>query len=209
MVGHVELSAAYVLSVGLLFVLVLVLFEHRQRTGRGLGIGLLCGIIGITLGSIGTYAAGRVPGLSFLAGGPAMSAPAQLVESAPATDESDTDEASTLRRSSSNPPATPNPKRELALLVRKLNLLTDDIQLKLTSEQSHALMQSLAGVDEAELLSETEALQRHEQLLSVLNTEQQAKLNAIGLPPLVRRETTRNVLREFRERLGSDAPVTP
>ena len=76
----------------------------------------------------------------------------------------------------------PNPKRDLTTLVRKLNLLTDDISLKLTPEQTIALVKGLNGVDAAEKFTDDDAKKMYEELFSILSDDQKAKLDAVGLP---------------------------
>ena len=62
----------------------------------------------------------------------------------------------------------PNPKRDLTTLVRKLNLLTDDIAIKLSADQSTALVKGLTGVDEADTFTDDAAKAMHDELLAVL-----------------------------------------
>jgi len=214
MVEHVDLALAYVLTVGLLFLLILVIFEHRQRTGRGLAIGVLAGLIGVTLGSIATFAVHRAATLGAAARpeSPDSDVTSRAVANGEPTGPGSTDE-----------PLDSNPKRELAALVSKLNLLTDDIQLKLTSEQGQALVKSLSGVDDGPGISDSEAEQMVDELMSVLNADQQAKLKAIGLPARsrgavgsgierdenpFRREQTLQALKAIRERFGSVAQTS-
>lgn len=214
MVEHVDLALAYVLTVGLLFLLILVIFEHRQRTGRGLAIGVLAGFIGVTLGSIATFAVHRAASLGSAArpASPAIDATSLALATGEPAGQGSIDD-----------PLDSNPKRELAALVSKLNLLTDDIQLKLTSEQGQALVKSLSGVDDGPGISDSEAEQMVDELMSVLSADQQAKLRAIGLPagsrgPVgagiemdenpFRREQTLQALKAIRERFGSVAQTS-
>ncbi|MEI8384157.1 MAG: hypothetical protein WCJ09_28875, partial [Planctomycetota bacterium] len=67
-------------------------------------------------------------------------------------------------------------------LVRKLNLLTDDISLKLTPEQTGALVKGLNGVDAAEKFTDDDAKKMYEELFATLSDDQKAKLDVIGLP---------------------------
>ena len=76
----------------------------------------------------------------------------------------------------------PQPKRQLTTLVRKLELLTGDVAITLTPEQTKAVQEALDELSAIEKLTDDEAKEKHEKLLALLNEQQQAKQEAIGLP---------------------------
>ncbi|MEI8380433.1 MAG: hypothetical protein WCJ09_09905, partial [Planctomycetota bacterium] len=57
MLMHMDAVATYILSMGLIVILLLVWLVHRQRTGQGFYLWLVSGLVGILLGSVGSYAA--------------------------------------------------------------------------------------------------------------------------------------------------------
>ena len=76
----------------------------------------------------------------------------------------------------------PAPKRQLSTLVRKLELLTGDIEIELTAEQAARIDQLLAELSSAETMTDDEAKQKHDELLALLTEEQKEKEQAVGLP---------------------------
>ena len=76
----------------------------------------------------------------------------------------------------------PSPKRQLTTLVRKLELLTGDIAIAMTPDQSKTVRDLLADVAAREKLTDDEAKELHDKLLALLDENQQAKQEAIGLP---------------------------
>ena len=76
----------------------------------------------------------------------------------------------------------PSPKRQLTTLVRKLELLTGDIAVKLTPDQSAAIAALVADLAKTEKLSDDEAIAKYEALRAILSDDQKAKEEAIGLP---------------------------
>lgn len=191
---HLDAVATYILSMGLMVILLLVWLVHRQRTGQGFSLWLVSAVVGIMLGSVGSYAAVCGAGFMITAVPKPLPADAQAVSAAAQM------AASTPTAAATAAPAGgmggsgmgggmgmgggrgPNPKRDLTTLVRKLNLLTDDISLKLTPEQTTALLKGLNGVDAAEKFTDDHAKQMHEELSAILSDDQKAKLDAIGLP---------------------------
>jgi hypothetical protein len=76
----------------------------------------------------------------------------------------------------------PRPKRDLTTLVRKLDLLTGDIGITLTAAQAAAVNDRLRDVEKSAKMSDDDAKAKHDQLMAVLNENQKARLEAIGLP---------------------------
>ena len=199
MLMHMDAVVTYILSMGLLVILLLVWLVHKQRTGQGFVLWLASGLVGILLGSVGSFAVVCASGLIITAVPKPLPADAQAGTAAAQM-------AASTPPASGTPPAGgmggggmggggmgggmgmggggrgPNPKRDLTTLVRKLNLLTDDISLQLTPEQTSALLKGLNGVDAAEKFSDDEAKKMYEELFAILNDDQKAKLDVIGLP---------------------------
>ena len=194
MLMHMDAVVTYILSMGLLVILLLVWLVHKQRTGQGFVLWLASGLVGILLGSVGSFAVVCASGLIITAVPKPLPADAQAGTAAAQM-------AASTPPASGTPPAGgmggggmgggmgmggggrgPNPKRDLTTLVRKLNLLTDDISLQLTPEQTTALLKGLNGVDAAEKFSDDEAKKMYEELFAILNDDQKAKLDVIGLP---------------------------
>ena len=76
----------------------------------------------------------------------------------------------------------PSPKRQLTTLVRKLELLTGDIAIAMTPDQSKTVRDLLADVAAREKLTDDEAKELHDKLFALLDENQQSKQDAIGLP---------------------------
>ena len=195
MLTHVDALTTYSLSMGLLVVFLLVWLVHRQRTGQGFNLWLASGVVGILLGSVGSYAivsaagfivvkhpqivpqsAGVItqPMVGLPAGGGGGGAPAGGMGGGAGMGGGG--------MGAGGMGGGPNPKRDLTTLVRKLNLLTDDVGIKLSSEQTTALLKGLSGVDGAEKFSDDDAKKIYDELFAVLGDEQKAKLDAVGLP---------------------------
>lgn len=79
-------------------------------------------------------------------------------------------------------PAAPAPKRDLAALVRKLELLSGDIGIALAPSQAAAVADCLKDVEKAESMSDDEAKAKYDKLLSLLDDGQKSRLAAIELP---------------------------
>ncbi len=77
-------------------------------------------------------------------------------------------------------------RRDLVNLVRKLDLLTGDIKISLTPEQSDALRQALAGVEDAKTLSNEDAQAKYDELAKLLTSEQMETQKLVELPRLPR-----------------------
>jgi len=76
----------------------------------------------------------------------------------------------------------PRPKRDLTTLVQKLDLLTGDIGITLTAEQAAAINDCLMDVEKSAKMSYYDAKAKHDRLMAVLNENQKARLEAIGIP---------------------------
>ncbi|MFM7071016.1 MAG: hypothetical protein ACKO38_04375, partial [Planctomycetota bacterium] len=77
---------------------------------------------------------------------------------------------------------TPTPKRQLSTLVRKLELLTGDIAIRLAPTQAETLGKTLAAVQAKEKMTDDEAKAAYDELLAVLDERQQTQQDSISLP---------------------------
>ena len=75
-----------------------------------------------------------------------------------------------------------NSKRQLTTLVRKLALLTGDVGIRLSDEQTRSLLDALADVADKDTMTDDEAKEKYEALSSILTEEQVAKQENVGLP---------------------------
>ena len=120
----------------------------------------------------------------------------------------------------------PNPKRDLTVLVRKIDLLTGDIGLELSQEQSKSVSAALADVEKADEISDEDAKTKHDDIMTLLDDSQKSQLDAVGLPrpqrgagggspggppPAApanpfRDELNSAALKNLRQRFGAEAP---
>ena len=180
MLTSMDAMTSYALLMGTLIVFLLVWLVNRQKTGKGFILWLAAGIVGILLGSAGSYALVSAAGyvvipVSKMA--PAADAVGNSTAAAPAAPAIGGGGMGGMGMGGG-----PNPKRDLTSLVRKLNLLTDDIAIKLSPDQTTALLKGLSGVDAAEKFSDDDAKKMYDELFAVLGDDQKAKLDAVGLP---------------------------
>jgi hypothetical protein len=76
----------------------------------------------------------------------------------------------------------PSPKRELATLVRKVNILSGDIALKLSADQAAGMAKILSPLGSKEAITDDEAKALQDGILALLDGDQKAKSEAIGVP---------------------------
>jgi hypothetical protein len=76
----------------------------------------------------------------------------------------------------------PQPKRDLTTLVRKIDLLTGDIAISLTSQQAAAINECLKDVEKSAKMSDDEAKAKHDKLLAIFTDAQKERFESIGLP---------------------------
>ena len=75
-----------------------------------------------------------------------------------------------------------NSKRQLTTLVRKLSLLTGDVAIRLSDEQTQSVLDALADVADQETMTDDDAKEKYEALTAILTDEQIAKQENVGLP---------------------------
>lgn len=246
-----ELTTAYLLIVAIATLLVASLVWARQRGGKPLAGWAAASLLGILLGSIGSFAVMRQSGFTIervpvetcnmpvvgMADGGGAAGPSGLEMMGGGPGGGMMGGMGGMMGGGMGGPRAPQPKRELTMLVRKLDLLTGDIGITLTADQQQALGEALAGVEEAEAMSDDDAKARQELILAVLDDEQEGRLNAIGLPRPTggmggggmgspgggmggmggsgqapenpfQQETEGKALTSLRQKLGAEAPAT-
>jgi len=80
----------------------------------------------------------------------------------------------------------PQPRRDVVNLVRKIDILTGDIQITLTQEQTNAIRQALAGVEDEMTLSDEAAQAKYDEIAKLLTSEQMKTQSLVELPRLPR-----------------------
>jgi len=178
----IDAISSYLLVVALVTLLLAVLIWQTHRTGRTVIVWLAAGLLGMILGSIGSYAALRAKGYMV------VEAPTMPVADAPASPPGGMPGMGMMPGGMGGMGmmlggmGAPQPQRELASLVRKLDLLTGDIAVTLTTQQAAAVSECLKDVEKSPTMSGDEAKQRHEKLFAVFSDEQKKRFSAIELP---------------------------
>ena len=182
----VGLGIVVIMLVALMFA---VLVLQRQRTGKTVVVWLAAGLIGILLGAAVSLGALRLmgarqvpPGASAASQGGDMAAPAVMSDAGRSMGGMGSGMGGMGRGMGGGMGGGPNPKRELTTLVRKLDLLTGDISIKLNQEQGTSLAAALADVEKAEDMSDDDAQAKHDAILALLDDAQKPQLDAVGLP---------------------------
>jgi hypothetical protein len=190
-----------VLVLALLTVFVLVLAVRQQRTKRDLPLWLLSGFVGVLLGVAGSAAAVLLTHYDLVRRIPPD--PAQLAAEAAAANAETEAHSERMDGMAQGPGGgmggmmgggrggpggfAPAPKRQLTTLVQKIDLLTGDVALDLTTDQATQICGLLADIETSETMSDEEATAKYDALLAVLSEEQRAKEQAVGLPRRPRR----------------------
>ena len=194
---------ACVLVLTLVSVFMMVILIRKQRTGKDITVWLMSGLTGILLGAGGAAAAIQLLGYEVterfvMPEGASLGMLAELD-----SDQlmgSGGGEGGDTESESGGPPAGmgmmmgmggggggagargPSPKRELTTLVRKVDLLTGDVALSLSADQTTALGEILVRIQAQESMTDDQATAAHEEILALLDESQKAKQDAIGLP---------------------------
>ncbi len=177
----------YVLVVTLATVFVVILVARQQRARKDIAIWLISGLVGVVLGA--AAAAGIVQAMGYEISKTFVVPPE--AESGDDGEESG-EEGGGMGMGSGGPGGMgmmgmgggrgPSPKRELTMLVRKVDLLTGDIALNLSDEQGASLAEILGKIKSQEEMTDDDASALNGEILALLDEDQKAKQDAVGLP---------------------------
>jgi hypothetical protein len=183
-------TCVLILTLGTILVIALVI--HKEKSGKGVGTAILTALIGILLGAGGAAAGVQIMGYDLKRVG-SFEVPEEA-------DPSGTDAEGggmgmmgmggggmgggmgMMGGGGMGGSRGGGTKRQLTTLVRKINLLTGDVALELTEEQSNQLVGILNRIQTQDTMSDEEAETLQKQLLALLTEEQTAKQEAISLP---------------------------
>lgn len=187
-----DTNATFILTIALLSMLGTVLMWQKQRTGKTIHVWFWSAFFGILLGCAGTYALVRITKGNFLM--PPMDVMASADEEGSSTDEpggmGSPEGGSGMEMGGSSGGGAggrgmfggPRPKRDLTSLVRKVALLSGEIGIDLPDDQGVAFMAALKDIEKPETMTDDEAQAKYDELLALLNDDQKAQLDAVGLP---------------------------
>ena len=179
----------YILTIALLAMLTGVVINHRQKNDKTVSLWLASSFLGLLLGAAGALSACYLLGYEVVE-------KLELPTIVRLSDE-DPDQAGAENGGIDGPGPGEGgrggggrggsgrqlPARlQLAMLVRKLELLTGDIAITLTADQSRDMHALLKEIESAESLSDEQAQAGHDALLGLLDDSQQAKASAVSLP---------------------------
>ena len=173
--------SSFVLTLGCLLLLLIVLLWHRQRSDKDTSLWFSAGLLGVLLGSALTYCL-------LQAGGKIVVEQERAVENAAALEGEE-------ERPGGNESGggmggggggrggfgAPNPVRDMMTLIRELELLTGDIGIALSTEQSAAMIDLLADLETGEVASES-VQEKYDALMELLDDDQKSQLEGISLP---------------------------
>jgi hypothetical protein len=229
----IGLGIVIIMLVTLMFA---VLIMQRQRSQKTIVLWFGAGFVGLLLGSAVTLGALRLSGYNqasrlaaaSAAGGEAASAPspAGSMGGMGAGMGSGMGGGGMGGGMGGGGMGGPNPKRDLTVLVRKVDLLTGDIGLKLSPEQSKSVSAALADVEKADEMSDEDAQAKHDEILALFDDGQKSQLEGVGLPRPQRGagggspggpppappanpfhdEANSAALKNLRQRFGAEAP---
>jgi hypothetical protein len=186
MYGIIEVVSAYILLIGLLTLLVAVLIWQRQRTQKTIRLWLASGALGVLLGGVLSVLAMHLAGYGLTRKVDGQTAEEVLegeeVEGGAAEDAEDGGSGRGGGRSGRGGFGQPRPKRDLTALVREIELLTGEVAITLSAEQGASLLASLQDIEKAETMSDDDAKAKHDEILTLLDDGQKARLEAISLP---------------------------
>ena len=183
----IGLGIVIVMLVTLMFA---VLIMQRQRSQKTIVLWLGAGFVGLLLGSAVTLGALRLSGYNqasklaaaSAAGGEAASASSPSGSMGASMGSGMGGSGMGGGGMGGGGMGGPNPKRDLTVLVRKIDLLTGDIGLKLSPEQSKSVSTALADVEKADEMSDEDAQAKHDEILALFDDGQKSQLDGVGLP---------------------------
>ena len=185
---NVDVISIYILTIALVAMVFGVIVNHRQKNAKTISIWFVSVVLGLLLGASGAV------GLCYFAGYEV----AKRLE-LPNPRETSTEESESVsedrpagresggrgagRESSRQIPA----RSQLAVLVRKIDLLTGDIVIHWSEEQAKQLHGLLKEIEAAETISNEDAKTNYEALMALMEDSQKSKAAAVSLPVRNRR----------------------
>ncbi len=179
--------SSYLLVIALATLLVAILVWQPFRSKRTVSVWLASGVVGVLLGSAGTYAGMVFTGHEVTKAVPhsseaAAAAPMPTGMGCGMKGAGMPGGGCSSGMAGKTASSEPKPRRELAAFVQKLNLLTGDISITLTAQQAAALSDGLKDIEKPAKMSDDDAELKQDQLLAVLNDDQKARLESIEIP---------------------------
>jgi hypothetical protein len=189
-----DAMGTYVLVLTLATIFVTILVFRQRRTQKDVAFWVASGLVGILLGAAGAAAAVQIFGYNLVK---VLEVPSPD-SIAPVEDTgSQADAGSGMGMMGMGGPGGgmggpgggmgrggggPSPKRQLTTLVRKIDLLTGDVALNLSDEQTAALAEILAPLKSQATMTDDQATAAYEEIFALLDDDQKAKQDAVGLP---------------------------
>ena len=189
---NLDVISIYILTIALLALVFGVFINSRQKNGKSFSLWLASTFVGLLLGATGALAACywmdyevveklELPNLE----GVTLDDPDEEASmgggggSGGSRGSSRGGRGGSERRGGGRQmPA----RYQLMMLVRKLELLTGDVAIKLSAEQTDQVYALLKEVETAESLTDEDAQEKHDALLAVMEEGQQAKTEAVSIP---------------------------
>lgn len=182
---HYITLGTYAACVGLFCVFLLIFLVAKQKSPKAFNVWLVSGVTGVLLGATGFMAGALLLGYQWSQAPSDEAQPALVESNAPGTGGSKSGGPGG-GRGSKGPGGgggfQPSPTRELTSLLRKLDLLTSDIAIKLSPEQKAKLKPMLIAIQAKEQISDENAPDLQKEIKAVLSEAQQATLEKVGLP---------------------------
>ena len=177
-------------------ILVITLLIHKEKSGKGVGTAILAALIGILLGAGGAAAGVQIMGYDLTeigssgsgegdggdmggGGGMGMGGGGGMGMGGGGGMGMGGGGGMGMGGGGVRPGAA---KRQLTTLVRKIDLLTGDIALKLDEDQSNQLVGVLNRIKAQNAMSDEDATALEKELLALLTEDQTAKQEAVRLP---------------------------
>lgn len=178
-----DANATFILTIALLSMLGTVLVWQKQRTGKTIHVWFWSAFFGVLLGCTGTYALTRITQVKLLQASATSVASESEDATPPAAGGSEGAMAGPGGRTEPGGRfGGPRPKRDLTSLVRKVALLTGDVEIVLSAPQASALVAALEDVESSKTMSDDEAQAKHDELLALFDNDQKTLLDAVALP---------------------------
>ena len=183
---NLDVISIYILTLALFALVFGVFVNNRQKNGKTVSLWLASTFLGLLLGAAGALAACywmdyevveklELPDLE----GIALDDPDGEASMTPGGGSGGAGAGGSARRGSGRQvPA----RFQLMMLVRKLELLTGDVAIKLSAEQAGEVHALLKEIEAAETLTDEDAQEKHDALLALMEDSQQAKTAAVNIP---------------------------